>query len=224
MYRSIALIVGLTLAFACQRAEAQTMYGCSKPTTGRVSRISTVVPVCKPPLVMVTFGQGPTGPAGPEGPAGIPGGGPVLVDSSDAIVGVLTGSPAGDPCPVNVVQNVGSYMVGFAVSRDQIVSCFTAGLLYASNDCTGPVYIPAGKALTRTAQVYAGMAYFAGDPFQSLAIQSRELPDYSPSACAAQDGTSTPGGGCCFPTNQTTEVGPAATFDVSAFVAPFHAE
>jgi hypothetical protein len=176
---------------------------CAGTVSDGVATVDAVVKFCGPP-----------GPIGPPGPAGSPGTGLVLVDANGATIGPLV-----DLTFVAIDGPTGLVGLSFHTSG------FDAGVGfgYESSDCSGTRLMEARNEPPRVLN-YAGVGYLDGTVYVSPKTGTVTVgsTDYGPTTCSFPS-TPVPPDRCCN-VGQRTGYGPPITFNVSAFVPPFHAE
>jgi hypothetical protein len=166
---SIALVSGLLLAQApfAQAGPSTKFYGCSKTSTGEISKVSTKSQSCAKGSTQVSWSvsgvQGLAGPQGPAGPAGIAG--PVGAVGATGPVGPAgyykaydaNGLNLGNVLSVTSNSGNGSGNVtidhkGSALSYDPSTGSIQAGFWYffATSNCKGAKYIQSGSLAPQT--------------------------------------------------------------------------
>jgi hypothetical protein len=126
-----------------------------------------------------------------------------VVDSGGRAIGVLVQTNLAARKIGSVWVSVWFFREGFAREG--------AYLYFTSTDCSSPAYVQEPGNVPRGAGAAGGRIYFAGNPIQTRTLSSYQLMD--------SDGVAGP---CVTLADAlSTPVGPARTFSIASFTAPF---
>lgn len=223
----VYLVASFLTAVAIQ-SSAHAVVLCARPKAdGSFSSTVKIREACRPTetqLDAAALGlQGPPGTTGPTGPSGPPGVGLVVLDSDNALVGVLA-------APGIAVRDVLGQAVAFRVF-DSGFDTDDSSILFEVADCQGSPWLAVdGNGRNGIPPFFVmgsfsqGRGFFRMGAFETRTMQSRLQTAPDMATCAAQGGVFTPPDRCCRPfAAPLAPVAPAAEFDVTTLglVPPF---